>query len=849
MATPPQRVYSDRYEPERLIARGGMAEVWLARDALLDRRVALKVLFSELSVDPNFVERFRREAQAAANLSHPNIVSVYDWGEAGGTYYIVMEYVEGQALSTLVRSEGPLPPDRAAAIGADVAGALGFAHRNGVIHRDVKPGNILITPDDQVKVTDFGIARAANTEDHLTQTGAVMGTATYFSPEQAQGLAVDQRSDVYSVGVVLYEMVTGRPPFVADGPVAVAYKHVHEDPVPPGQVVRGVPAALDAIILQALSKHLAHRYASAEELRADLSRFRHGRSVLAVPPPLVRGGASAHGAGARDGADVRGSLPGGATGIAAAGAAGGLAAGLAAAAMGGGADGAGAWSAPMHGGAGAGARPDDTFVRLPVSGATAHDTAVRPSTGGGPGADETQVVAPAGDAPWRSATGPSGPGSATSGRANPGSGTPARAAAGPGTQGQPRPGAFSPGAPGTTPGATDPSSGSTVRTQAGGVTAGGVAPQGPGRAVLARPVPPPAVRSGPRSATWMYALLLGALLVALAVVLYLLGRQLDIGPFSGSSGAPKPPPTTTATTAAAAAAAVQVQVPADLVGKSYDDAVKELQAVGLGPKRTDIANGAAVGTVVAISPKAGDQVPRNGLVELAVSSGAVPSGAATVAVPTVTGLDQQTAARTLQQSGLTVGRTVARADPTTTAGQVISQAPAAGSQAHQGDAVTLTVSSGPGTVPVPDETGKDQTQAANLLRQAGFAFSYGPNEASKTVPAGSVIRTSPTAGNVAPTGSTVTIIVSSGPAKVRVPGVGRLREPDARAAIEAQGLVVTEATVAVSSSALDGRVIQQSPPPGTATVQGDMVNIITGTYSEASSSTSSPTEPSSTTAP
>src|SRR5579885_2572055 len=284
MPSPPQEVYNDRYEPLRLIARGGMAEVWLARDALLDRYVALKVLFPELSIDRNFVERFRREAQAAANLSHPNIVSVYDWGEADGTYFIVMEHVAGLPLSAVLREEGPLLADRAASIGADVASALGFAHRNGVIHRDVKPGNVLITTDDHVKVTDFGIARAANNDDHLTQTGAVMGTATYFSPEQAQGLAVDQRSDVYSLGVVLYEMVTGQPPFVGDGPVAVAYKHVHEYPEPPRDLVPELPVPFEAIVLQSLAKEPADRYATAEELRADLLRFRQGRPVLADPP-------------------------------------------------------------------------------------------------------------------------------------------------------------------------------------------------------------------------------------------------------------------------------------------------------------------------------------------------------------------------------------------------------------------------------------------------------------------------------------------------------------------------------------------------------------------------------------
>jgi beta-lactam-binding protein with PASTA domain/tRNA A-37 threonylcarbamoyl transferase component Bud32 len=276
------RVFSERYELIHLIARGGMAEVYRAHDRLLDRPVALKVLFPELSVDRSFVERFRREAQAAANLSHPNIVPVFDWGEDSGTYFIVMEFIDGRPLSSILKTAGSLSAERTADVGSHVAAALGYAHKHGVIHRDVKPGNVLITDEGQVKVTDFGIARAINTEESLTQTGAVMGTATYFSPEQAEGIGVDSRSDIYSLGVVLFEMVTGRPPFLGDTPVAVASKHVRDHPPAPRELNPSIPPTFEAIILKAMAKDPAHRYRTAEELRADLLRFNEGRSVLAM---------------------------------------------------------------------------------------------------------------------------------------------------------------------------------------------------------------------------------------------------------------------------------------------------------------------------------------------------------------------------------------------------------------------------------------------------------------------------------------------------------------------------------------------------------------------------------------
>ena len=279
--------FANRYVVEGPIARGGMAEVFLAHDQVLDRPVAVKVLFPEFAQDPSFVERFRREAQNAASLNHPNIVGVYDWGQESGTYFIVMEYVEGHSLRDVLRAQRTVPPMQAAGIAAEIADALAFAHRNGVVHRDIKPGNVLITPTGQVKVTDFGIAaNPTDARSGLTQTGAVMGTATYFSPEQAQGFAVDGRTDVYALGVVLYEMVTGAPPFQAERPVAVAMKHVREQPVPPSSAVPDLPPDLERIILAAMSKDVSARYQSAEAMRDDLIRFERGRPVTAVYSPL-----------------------------------------------------------------------------------------------------------------------------------------------------------------------------------------------------------------------------------------------------------------------------------------------------------------------------------------------------------------------------------------------------------------------------------------------------------------------------------------------------------------------------------------------------------------------------------
>ncbi len=286
MTTQEPTVFNDRYELYRQIARGGMADVYLARDLLLDRPVAIKVLFDQFSKDKQFVERFRREAQRAANLNHPNIVSVFDWGEERGTYFIVMEYVEGRSLAEIIKTEGSIHPDKVAEISSEVAAALSFAHRNGIVHRDVKPGNVLVAPNGHIKVADFGIARAlTNVQSELTQAGTVMGTATYISPEQAQGMEIDPRSDLYSLGVMIYEMLSGRPPFAGETPVAVAYQHVQDSPISLRAAGVSVAESLEAVTMKLLAKNPVNRYPTAEDLRSDLRRYQEGAHDLRPSSP------------------------------------------------------------------------------------------------------------------------------------------------------------------------------------------------------------------------------------------------------------------------------------------------------------------------------------------------------------------------------------------------------------------------------------------------------------------------------------------------------------------------------------------------------------------------------------
>jgi beta-lactam-binding protein with PASTA domain/tRNA A-37 threonylcarbamoyl transferase component Bud32 len=281
------RALNGRYQLISVVGGGGMAQVYKARDNVLGRIVAVKLLREQYTGDSQFVVRFKREAQAAANLAHPNIVNVYDVGQDGDLYYIVMEYIAGASLKEVITSSGPFPANKATSIAIQILAGIEYAHRNGLIHRDIKPQNVLIGPDGTVKVTDFGIAKSVS-DLGLTEAGLALGTAHYFSPEQAKGERVVPASDIYALGVTLYEMLTGKLPFESDSVMGLAYKHLSEPPRPPRELNPSVPARLEAIVMKALAKDPNERFASAAEMEKALRSMLAGGQQATVEVPVAR---------------------------------------------------------------------------------------------------------------------------------------------------------------------------------------------------------------------------------------------------------------------------------------------------------------------------------------------------------------------------------------------------------------------------------------------------------------------------------------------------------------------------------------------------------------------------------
>jgi eukaryotic-like serine/threonine-protein kinase len=650
----PGTLVDGRYKLVSRLGSGGMADVYLAEDQQLGRKVALKLLHRRFAEDPGFVERFRREAQAAAGLQHPNVVSVYDRGSYDGTYYIAMEYLPGRTLKQVIRQEAPLDPIRAIDITIQILKAARFAHRRGVIHRDLKPHNVMLDEADHAKVTDFGIARAGASD--MTETGSIMGTAQYLSPEQAQGHAVSEASDLYSIGVVLYELLTGRVPFDAEAAVTIALKHVSEAPVPPTAISPAIPPELEQVVLWALNKDPAHRPADADQLIAALEQAR--AAIVA-------------GALGQRTADMA------ALGIAAAG-----------------------------------------LAEVPAAPSYA-----------------------AGDVP------------------------------------------------------------PPARPIGGEQAAGGAAVAPPAGSV------PPGEDEQHRRRWWPWALLVALLLAGGAVAAILLTRP------------------------------TKVTVPT-VVNQTVSVAQTEVQNAGLTPNLIYRADNHPSGIVIAQNPLGGTKADKGSTVTLTVSN-----GPGTVSVPPVEGEPKQQALQTITRAQLKVGSTLSEPSSTVPANSATRTDPPSGTQLPSGTTVTLFISSGPALVAVPDVTGQPEASAKATLEGRGFTVAESQQE-STTVTAGNVISQSPAGGSKVAPNSTVDLVIAKAPATVTVPDVRLGTASAAKQTLQLAGFSVHTASKDVTDPAQNNIVISQSPAGNTQAKKGATVTIVVGRYKP---TTTTPTTPTTTT--
>ena len=768
-----QRVLSDRYALISHLARGGMADVWVAEDTLLERRVAVKILHGQFASSDSFVERFRREAQAAANVTHASIVAVYDWGQDDeDTYFMVMELVEGRNLRDVLRSEGALLPRRVAEIGSEVATALSVAHGQGLVHRDIKPANILLTPDGSVKVADFGIARAWDDSDQLTRTGAVIGTATYFSPEQAQGQPADARSDIYSLGIVMYELLTASPPFSGESPVAVAYQHVQEEPVRPTQLDPNIPAGLEAIVMKAMAKNPAMRYQSATELSADLQRMLAGQVPEAAPeneaPTRVMAATEATRIQAEQGYAAppppRQPIP--------------------------------TYQDPD--------RPDRTTVVIGVlaalallglgvillirllSPSDASATVTVPAVRGmevQEAIDEledldlvvTEQAVTDAEVPAGLATGTTPAAGAEVARSSD-----ITLLVSAGTSGVQVPavvGLSEEQARATLEGA-DLEVGEVTTEASETVVAGTVISQdpGPGESVPA-------------------------------------GTDIDLIVSAGSGA---------------------LLVP-DVSAKSESDALFSLSQAGFSAAQVRVERRPSADVlerfVIGTDPGAGQAVPEGGIVTLFVSQGAVPT-----VLPSVIGFDPADAQTLLEDLGFVIAfgdpLDLPFEDPLDEL--IAHQDPDAGVTADFGSTVTLQIGNAPDAIDVPDTVGDDIATAQQKIEDADLVFAQGddvdvefgdPND-------GRVAAQDPEAGDPVEPGTTVTVGVGVAPPPTSVPNVTTpcLDPADAQAQIEAAGLVyvVGDATELPIDNPCDGKVVGQNPLPDTEVGEGTDVVVSIG---------------------
>lgn len=774
----PQRVLADRYALVSHLARGGMADIFVADDLRLDRRVAVKVMHGQYAASDAFVARFRREAQAAGNLSHPNIVSIYDWGEDEGVYFMVMELVEGRDLRSVLKSDGPLLPQRVAEIAADVASALGAAHDVGLVHRDTKPANVLITRDGTVKVTDFGIARAWDDTEQLTRTGAVMGTATYFSPEQAQGLTCDGRSDLYSLGVVMFELLTGRPPFSGDSPVSVAYQHVRETPPRPSQIDGSVPPDLDAIVMRLLEKDPADRYQTADALVADLRAFLTG----APPAPHVDREAATRAVPALSPTAMPAGPPEGPD------------------------EPAPSYEAPATPFPGGPDYPDDTYE---PPGRMDRTTLILGILGGiavlaigvvlllqllGPGGGTATVTIPDVSGMERSAAIEmlQGLDLRTTETPTPDTEVPAGSIV-----------------------RTDPPAGETVNVDS---TIELFVSTGPEDVEVPRVIDTD--EADARAVIEDAGLVVGEVTTEASPVIEE-GIVISQDPPPGETV-----PAGTAVDLVVSAGDTGIEIP-DLADRLEQDAVFQLTRAGFtGQIVVERRPHATVleGFVIETDPSAGEVVPPDTVITVYVSEGAVPT-----LVPDLTGLEPQDAKDQLEDLGFVVefGDPIEVPFDDPLDGFVAEQTPEAGVLADYGSTVTLQIGQGPGPVEVPQLVGLTEEEARTAVESAGLVFVRGDDIqlAADDPRDGRVMEQDPSTGEVAPE---TEITVRIGVALIRVPDVLGMTVEMARQTIESAGLAFERGEDLTENvppgDPFDGLVGQQSPgitqqvAPGTTVI-------------------------------